>query len=194
MGERALKEIETRIERVLHELGRRGDLELDDQILNHLLVTARPVPLSPDFEQRARAAMATAQQQREEQDPAVAIGAVVSRARLNARMGLAEVAGQLNIAPRFLEELEIGRLSALQIMRLFPPAMAHRLLDAIELAVDDFTSLLMCLAAAGGGSRPMAATRTADRRQQKDESALLSKVSDYIAALKHLDQTDDSEG
>lgn len=191
MGETRFSSLEKYIHRLLCELGSNGmlDMELHEDDLNRLLAAAPPVLLSASFNQRAQTSMADAQSEREKRDPAIALGAVVSRARTQAGLGLAETAGQVGVSSRLLEALEVGELSARQIMRNFPPAAAMQLLASIRLAVDDFTRRLMDLAATGGKVPMGVSARTTGHRRQQDTAAVVMETADYVAALQHMTQS-----
>lgn len=191
MGETLFSGPDKCIDRLLRELGSRGmlDMELNEGDLDLLLAAAPPVSLSAGFDQRAQAAMADAQGRREKRDPAIALGAVVGRARIQVGLGLAEMAGQIGVSSRLLEALEVGQLSARQIMRNFPPAVATQLLASIRLAVDEFTRRLMDLAATDGKVPMAVSARTTDHRRQQDTAALVMEVADYMAALQRMAQS-----
>ena len=191
MGETRFSNLEKYIDELLCELGSKGilDLELDEGDLDRLLAAAPQVLLSVSFNQRAQAAMADAQSEREKRDPAITLGAAVGRARIQAGLGLAETAGQVGVSSRSLEALEVGQLSARQIMRNFPPAVATQLLASIRLAVDEFTRRLMDLAATGGKVPMAVSARTTDHRRQQDTAALIMEVADYVATLQRMAQS-----
>jgi hypothetical protein len=191
MSETRFSNLEKHIDELLCELGSKGilDLELDEDDLGRLLAAAPPVLLSASFNQRVQAAVADAQSEREKRDPAIALGAAVGRARIQAGLGLAETAGQIGVSSRLLEALEAGQLSARQIMRNFPPAVATQLLASIRLAVDEFTIRLMDLAATGGKVPMAVSARTTDHRRQQDTAALVIEVADYTATLQRMAQS-----
>ncbi len=191
MGKTLFSDPDKYVDSLLRELGNRGmlDTELNEDDLDLLLAAAPPVSLSTGFDQRARTAIADAQSGREKRNPAVALGTVVARARSQAGLELAEAAGKAGVSAKLLEALEIGQLSARQILRNFPPAVAVQLLAAVELAVHEFTSRLMDLAATGGRVPMTVATRTTNHRRQRDTAALVMKVADYVAVLQRMAQS-----
>ena len=88
-----------------------------------------------------------------------------------------------------IEALEVGQLSARQIMRNFPPPVATQLLALIRLAVDEFTRRLMDLADTGGRAPMAIKARTADHRRQRDTAALIMEVADYVGTLQRMAQS-----
>lgn len=191
MCETRLSDLEKRIDGLLNELGRRGllDMALNDSDLERVVSPVTGVALSAGFRRRAEAAIGSAQREREKRDPAVALGAAVSRARSQAGLEVAEVADETGIAVRLLDALETGRLSARQIVCALPPAVAIHLLVAIGFAVDEFTYALMDLAATGGTTRIVLTARSTDREKERKTPDLTLEVVEYVAALQRIAQS-----
>jgi transcriptional regulator with XRE-family HTH domain len=185
-----------KMDKLLHKLGGQGvlDIELNEEDLDRLLAAAPRVSLSISFSKRAQAAMTDAQNRRERRDPAIGLGRAVGRARSRTGLGLAELADQARVSVRSLEALEAGQLSVGQILRHFPPAAVTQMLEAIGLAIDEFTDWLMDLAAVGRRPPMAIAARTTDRQQHRDTANLVIEVTDYIAVVRRMAQSKKSRG
>lgn len=186
MNELSLSDLEARVDELLDTLAQSGllDTELKDADLDQFLATTSKVPISNAFMQRALKAMSEAQAKREELNPAVALGFLVSQARHEANLKVEEVSGLVGVSTKLLEALEQGQLSARQIIRTFPPDLIVRLLSIIGLAVNTFTDRLLNLRAGTEIFSPTS-SKLAYQRSQEDPS-LTMDMAKYVATIEQI--------
>lgn len=178
---------EKHVDELLSDLGRQGllDIELSDVDLDWYLATIPAVPVSDAFIQRALGAMREAQTKREERNPAIALGSLVSRARQRAGLEIEEVSSTVGISAKLLEALELGQLSARQILRLFPPELAVRLLLAINIAVNSFSDQLKELGDTAKKTFGPSSSKLAYQRNQ-EELTLTMDIAKYVKTIERI--------
>lgn len=190
MNELPFSDSEARIDELLGILAQRGllDTELKDSDLDQLLATTSKVPVSNAFTQRALKAMSEAQAKREELNPAIALGCLIAQARHQANLEIKEVSGLVGISSKLLEAIELGQLSARQIIRAFPPDLIVRLLSIIGLAVNTFTDRLMNLRVGPEVFSPTS-SKLAYQRNQEDPSLTID-MAKYVATIEQITRSE----
>lgn len=183
MDEQTPNKADVQMDELLSWLGRRGilDTELSDDF-EEVMENAPSVLLSTNFAERAIAAMTKAQNEREQRNPAIAFGASIARSRRGAGVALRDLGANLGIAEGTFETLEAGQLSVRQIMAVLPSSIAARFLAQIKFSIEEFSNLLLDLAASGG--MPYATAKVTRRESKTDSGALLMDVMEYIKAVE----------
>lgn len=183
MNEQSVHDAEGQTDQLLRELGQRGDLDnLDDSTLDRLLSKSPSITVSADLKGRALSAMAKAQSEREQGNPAVALGVIVSQARQQTGQEISSIAQRAGMSEDILKAFEQGGLSLRQIITQVTPRTAARLLVQLHIAQHRFSHLLLKLAEGGMEPRRLAARINDHRRSAR--TAAIEEVADYIAALE----------
>jgi hypothetical protein len=187
-----LSDFERQLEILMRKLGHQGmlDNEIIGKDVDSLLTTAPVVSPSSGFARRAMETMAKAQWKREQENPAIALGTTIARARRMVRLGTSEIANQIGVAARALEALESGELSVRQILHNFPPLVMTRLLSTVKLANQEFSARLMDLAVHGRTASGNAIPQLAYRHRRTDSDSPIKEVAEYLAAVEHLTQSE----
>lgn len=178
-------------EALIRFLGSENEFEIESnsQIYDALAVTPKVV-VSSDFEQRALASMTRAQTEREQQNPAVALGSAIARSRRKQAIVLDALADRLGISSNLLETVESGKLTVRQIISHLAPHLFAELLREIRLSLQEFSELLMNMSAMGNKGKGHPIGQIAYRHGQGEDDSTLSEVLDYLAAIQsYLDET-----
>lgn len=178
---------EEQTDRLLQQLIEEGTLQIDlhDEDIEFLLASAEPIQLSPDFSERALAAMTDAQRKRVAVLPTAALGELLTNARVSQNLTIDEVAGRAEVDANELEVFESGVLPISAFISRFPPRVTIRLIQRLGLHLDNFTEKLMELVTKSAPDRSLnAAART--NRGSSAGSQIIEQVSWYIDELERL--------
>jgi hypothetical protein len=188
MSEQFIHDSESLIDRLLHDLGQKGDFDtFDDSTLDSFMTEVQSIRVSEQFRARALAAMVEAQQKREQHSPALALGMLVAQARQRIGQDINVVAQEVGMPEDTLYEFEQGMLSLREIIMHIPVTTAARLIAQLNIARHQFSHLLLKLAEGGTAARPVAA-RIIDRRRPSSPGSI-EQVANYIAAIEQLLQS-----
>jgi DNA-binding XRE family transcriptional regulator len=184
------KDTETKVEKLLHQLGTQGLLfeDLADEDIETMLANASSVFMSEAFQNRARIAMRDAQKKRVSAAASNALGMYFLRAREQMPLDLEQVAKEVGVDVAAIVVLEMGQLKPNQIMHNFPAATMLRLLRKLQIQVIDFTKIFMELVENTGSVSSFAEVQTAHRKHTPDDAGSLVEATDYIARIERLDR------
>lgn len=180
---------EEQTDRLLRQLIEDGILQIDlhDEDIELLLANAHPIQLSPDFAERALAAMSDAQRKRVAALPTAALGELLTSARVSQNLNVDEVADRIQISSGELGVFEKGILSIPAFMNRFPPGVTIRLIKKLGIRLDDFTEKLMEMVTKMSNERSLNAVARTNHRSSA-VSHVIEQVSEYIDELERLDK------
>lgn len=177
-------------DQLLNNVGEQGLLDdlLTEADIDQMLANLPLTPVTAEFSQRAMAAMARAQEERENYNPAIALGAALARARQKAGLALDQVGRQTGISSTLLDELERGHTTVPRLLYLLPAEAGARLVQTIQIPVHEFTSRVLEFASAGSRSHG-GFSGVAHRAQQADSASLVRDVAEYVTKVEQLTHT-----